>query len=101
MAERNEIGKISFEMNKKELEQISNSGKLGVFVEKATELFRRDLKAELVNSISSGSISLGCVNGEDDFGYIGPIGPLPHIITELDTLTNKLKEIEVLVKLNR
>lgn len=100
IGKRNEIGKISFEFNKKELEEIANSGKLGVFVEKATELFRQNLKAELVNNVSSGSTFLARF-ADDEFGTIGPRGPFPHIFAELETITNKIKEIEVFSKLNR
>jgi hypothetical protein len=97
--EKNEIGKISFEFDEKELKLISNSGRLGIFVEKATELFRRNLKAELVNSVASGSTSL--VRFDDDEYGTGPIGPFPHIFAELEALTGKIKEIEVLFKHNR
>ena len=94
------IGKISFEFDKKELEKIANSGKLVAFVEKATDLFRQNLKAELVSSVSSGSTSLVYLD-DDEYGTGGPIGPFPHIFAELETITNRIKEIEVFGKLNR
>jgi hypothetical protein len=99
MKERKELGKISFDFDKKQLEEIASAGNLGVFVEKATELFRQNLKAELVNSVSSGSTSL--VRFDDDEYGTGPKGPFPHIFAELETITNKIKEIEVFVKYNR
>jgi hypothetical protein len=44
MKVRNEIGKISFDFKKDEIEAIVASGDLEVFVNKATELFKYNLK---------------------------------------------------------
>jgi hypothetical protein len=55
MKEGNELGKISFKFDKKQLEEIARAGRLGELVEKAVALFRQDLKAELVSNVSSGS----------------------------------------------
>lgn len=97
MQEKNEIGKISFDFDKSQLEIIANTGKLGNFVENATELFKQALKAELVNRVSSGSVSLARF-GDYEFGSGGPIGPFPHVFAELDALTKRISNIEVLVK---
>lgn len=99
MKERNEIGKISFEFDEKELEEIATAGKLGAFVEKATDLFRQNLKAELVSNVSSGSTSLVRIDG-DDYGSGGPIGPFPPIFAELESIASRVKKMEVLIKHN-
>lgn len=100
MKESYEIGKISFDINEKELQAMASAGRLGIFVERATELFRRNLKSELVSNVSSGSTTL--VRFEDDeYGSGGPIGPLPHIFAELEMITNKVKEISGLIEINR
>jgi hypothetical protein len=94
MRKKNEIGKISFEFNKAEIEAIATKGDLSAFVDKATELFRLNLKAELVNGVSSGSTSL--VAYDDRYGT-GPKGPFPHIFKEIDMLkANLFEEIHVL-----
>lgn len=91
--ERKEIGKISFNLDEKELDHIVSTGRLGTFVERATELFRQNLKAELVNRVAAGSTSLVRF---DDYEYgTGPIGPFPHVFAELETLLNRVKEIEI------
>lgn len=95
METKNVIGTLRFEIDKKQLDEIANTGKLGVFVEKATDLFRRNLKAELVNSVSSGSMSLVRYD-YDDFGT-GPIGPFPHVFAELEAIASRIKTIEVLI----
>ncbi len=99
MKKRNEIGKISFDFDKKEIEEIVKAGRLGAFVEKATELFRLNLKAEMVNGISSGETSL--VHLADWEYGTGPIGPFPPIFAELDVLRNRINDIEASIKLNR
>lgn len=97
MKEKNKIGKISFEIDKKELEKIASSGKLANFVETATEHFRQNLKAELVNGVSSGATSL--VYFDDwEFGSGGPIGPFPHIFAELKTITDRMQKMEVVIE---
>ncbi len=97
MKRSTEIGKISFQFDKKQLEEIANAGKLGVLVDKATELFKRNLKAELVSSVSSGSTSLVRFEG-DEFGSGGPIGPFPHVFSELESITSRIKVLETLVQ---
>lgn len=94
--ERREIGKISFNIDEKELDQIVSTGKLGTFVEKATELFRQNLKAELVNRVAAGSTSL--IRFDDDEYGTGPVGPFPHVFAELETILNRVKEIEFTLK---
>lgn len=97
MQERMEIGKISFDIDKKQLEMIAASGKLGAFVDQATALFKQNLKAELVSSVSSGSTAL--VKFEDgEYGTIGPIGPIPQLFMELEAVVNKMNDIEVLFR---
>jgi hypothetical protein len=96
METKNIIGTLRFEMDKKQLDEIASTGKLGVFVEKATELFRHSLKAELVNSVASGSVSL--VRFEDDEYGTGPKGPFPHVFAELEAIASRMKNIEVLIK---
>ena len=98
MESRNSIGRISFELDKEELQRIADAGQLGDFVDKATELFRRNLKAELINSVAAGSTTLVRLDG-DDYGT-GPIGPFPHVFAELDRISTRLAEIELLVRPN-
>ncbi len=106
MAKRREIqdkkaiGAISFRFDKKALEEIANSGKLAVFVDKATELFRQDLKAELVSSASSGSTALARYD-DWEFGTVGPRPPIGPVFAELETIVSRLRNIEALVELNR
>ncbi|MCP4978030.1 MAG: hypothetical protein GY931_17920 [Maribacter sp.] len=95
----NEIGKIGFEFDKKQLGDIANAGKLGDFVEKATSLFRQNLKAELVNSASSGSTSFARYD-DWEFGTVGPIPPNWPLFEELESIVSRIKNIEVLVNLN-
>jgi hypothetical protein len=95
MNENFEIGKISFNFDKKELERITQTGKLGAFVEKATELFRQSLKGELVNNAASGATSLFRFD-DDEYGT-GPRGPFPHIFAELDVIAQRIKNIEIAV----
>ncbi len=99
MKEKNEIGKISFDFNKKELEEIVSAGKVGAFVDKATELFRQNLKAELVNSVAAGSTALFRYD-DDEYGT-GPKGPFPHVFAELESIVNRIKQIEVLFEINK
>ncbi len=98
MEAKNVIGTLRFEIDKKQLEEIAGTGRLGAFVEKATDLFRQNLKAELVNSVASGSMSL--VRFDDDEYGTGPRGPFPHFFAELDAISERIKAIEVLVKHN-
>lgn len=98
MEHKNLIGTLRFEIDKKQLDEIATTGKLGDFVEKATELFRQNLKAELVNSVSSGSMSL--LRFENDEYGTGPRGPFPHFFAELEAISKRIQSIEVLVRRN-
>ena len=48
MKEGRELAKITLKIDAEELNNITLSGRLEEFVTKATDIFRRDLKAELV-----------------------------------------------------
>ena len=97
MSKRNEIGKISFEFDKEQIAEIAAAGDLSNFVNKATELFRNDLKAQLVASTASGAIALARYNG--DYGTPWPWpGPIPGVFAELEAITKRLADIEALVK---
>ena len=98
MKDGKEIGTISFQMDKEEIERIASSGDLANFVETATELFRQNLKAELVNSVASGSTSL--VYMGQRYGT-GPYpGPFPHVFAELKTITDRIGKLEVAIERN-
>lgn len=92
MQEGKEIAKISFEIDPQQLEKISDSGRLEEFTTRATELFSRYLKFELVNKrASSGTTSFYRIH--DDFGNDGPWPPqwldnfeIESVITRLDAL---------------
>jgi len=96
MKDKRAIGKIMFEFDEREINEIANEGNLMNFVNKATDLFRANLKAELVNSVSAGSTSLFRMD-IDDFGTGGPIGPIPHVFMELEEVAKKMREIEILI----
>jgi hypothetical protein len=97
---KNTIGDISFSFDKRALEEIANSGKLAVFVDKATELFRQDLKAELVSRASSGSTAFARYD-DWEFGTVGPRPPIGPVFAELETIVSRIRDIEALVELNR
>ena len=87
-------------MDKEEIERIAGAGNLASFVETATELFRRNLKAELVNSVASGSTSLVYMDGERYGTGPFPIGPFPHVFAELKTITDRIGKLEVAIERN-
>ncbi len=92
MKRGNEIAKISFDIDTKELEKIADSGRLEEFTTRVTELFNRYLKFELVkNKASSGTTSFYRIHG--DFGNDGPWPPqwldnaeVESVITRIDAL---------------
>jgi hypothetical protein len=98
MKEKKEIGTISFQIDKEELERIASTGNLASFVETVTEHFRQNLKAELVSSVASGTTSLVYM-GDERYGT-GPKGPFPHIFAELKTITDRMEKMEVAIKRN-
>jgi hypothetical protein len=86
MAEKNEIGTITLKIDQQQLRKIATSGRLEKFIEKATELFKRDLKAELVKeSVSSSETALFLY--DDEFGT-GPRPPHWHNIARIELLTS-------------
>lgn len=99
MKDGKEIGTISFQMDKEEIERIASSGDLANFVEAATELFRQNLKAELVNNEASGSTSLAYIDDRYGTGPF-PIGPLSHVFAEIKTITDRIGKIEATIERN-
>ena len=88
-----EIGKITLEINPDQLKKIVQSGRLEVFVETATRLFNRDLKAELVKE-SVSSIGTELVSFDDDEYGTGPRPPHWWNIGRIDALVQRLDLIE-------
>ena len=96
MKEGSEIGKITFKIDPEKLKQIAHSGRLEDFVAKATDFFRRDLKAELVKeTVSSVETSLLFFD-DDEFGT-GPRPPWWHSIAQIDVLTTRIQALEQIV----
>ena len=96
MKEGSEIGKITFKIDPENLKQIVHSGRLEDFVAKATEIFRRDLKAELVKeTVSSVETSLFFFDG-DEF-LTGPRPPWWHNIAQIDQLATRIQALEQIV----
>ncbi len=92
MAEKNEIGTITLKINPEQLKKIANSGRLEEFVVKATEIFRRDLKAELVTETAS-SVATALFFEGDDF-WTGPRpGPWWNI-KYIEALTTRIEALE-------
>jgi hypothetical protein len=88
----NEIAKITLEINPEQLEKITDSGRLEEFVVKATEIFKRDLKAELVQEAVS-SVETALMMVDNDFG-VGP-RPLPwHNIARIERLATRVEKLE-------
>ena len=91
----NAIAEISFEIDPKELENIANSGRLEEFTSRATELFGRTLKYELVkNRASSGKTSLHLINGR--YGT-GPWPPVWLDKLDLDSIVTRVDALEKIV----
>jgi len=96
---KREIGKITLEINPEQLERIAGSGRMEEFIAKATTLFNRDLKAELVKgSASSVSTALAYMEN-DDFGT-GPRPPFWHNIAQIDELKARINTLEKVISLN-
>lgn len=92
MAEKNEIGTITLKINPEQLRKIANSGRLEEFVVKATEIFRRDLKAELVTETAS-SVATALFFEDDEFGT-GPRPPHWWNIKLIEALTTRIEVLE-------
>jgi hypothetical protein len=89
------IATISFEINPGELEKIAESGRLEEFTTRATELFSRQLKFELVkNRASSGKTSFYLI--DDEYGTMPrppwPPGWLDNL--KLDAIVTRLDALE-------
>lgn len=98
MKEGQEIGKMSFEFDGNQIGEIVAAGKLNAFIEKATELFRQNLKAELVSNVSSGAISLAHVSSiEGDIFLTGPRGPIHYVFKELERIERKMEALNSVV----
>lgn len=92
MAEKNEIGTITLKIDPQQLRKIANSGRLEEFVVKATEIFRRDLKAELVTETASSVATALFLEGDDFL-----TGPRPRPwwnIKDIEVLTTRIEALE-------
>lgn len=88
-----ELAKISFQIDAQQLKKITDRGQLEAFIAKATEIFARDLKAELVKeAVSSVGTSLFLFD-DDEFGT-GPRPPFWHNIARIEALTARLDALE-------
>ena len=88
-----ELAKITLKIDPEQLKKIAQSGRLETFIEKATELFRRDLKAELVKEATSSIDTSLFLLDDDEFGT-GPRPPWWHYIATLEALTKRIEVIE-------
>ena len=93
-----EIGKISLEIDSAQLKRIISRGSLEVFIEKATALFNRDLKAELVKE-SVSSVGTALVLFDDDEYGTGPRPPHWWNIGKIDAIAKRLDVIEMAIGL--
>ena len=99
MDKEKEIGKITLEIDPAQLKRIVRQGLLEAFIEKATILFNRDLKSELVKeSVSSVGTSLAFFD-DDEFGT-GPRPPHWWNIAKIDAISKRLDMIEMAIGLN-
>ena len=90
------IATISFEIDPKELENIADSGRLEEFTTRATELFSRYLKFELVkNRASSGATSFFLINGR--YGNDGPWPPGWLDKLDFESLVTRMDALEKIV----
>ena len=99
MEKGKDIGKITLEIDKKQLESIVNSGRLENFIETATTLFNRDLKANLVEA-SVSSVSTGLFLIDDDEYGTGPRPPHWWNIGKIDTIIKRIDQIEKTIGIN-
>jgi hypothetical protein len=95
-----EIGKITLEIDPAQLKRIVRHGLLETFIETATALFNRDLKAGLVaESVSSVGTSLLLLD-DDEFGT-GPRPPHWWNIGKIDAIIQRLDTIELAIGLRK
>jgi len=98
MDKQTEIGKITLEIDPAQLQRIVRHGLLEAFIEKATALFNRDLKAGLVaESVSAVGTSLLLLD-DDEFGT-GPRPPHWWNIGKIDAIIQRLDAIELAIGL--
>lgn len=96
---KKEIGKITLEINPEQLERIISNGRMEEFISKATKLFNRDLKAELVKGSASSVGTALAYMDNDDFGT-GPRPPFWHNIGQIDELKVRINALEKVINLN-
>lgn len=87
----NPIGSVTLDVDKDQIAEIAAAGRLEAFIERATELFRRDLKAELV---AGSAVRTELFAIDDDFGT-GPRPPFWHRIRSLELLEERVRELEI------
>ena len=94
MKEGRELAKITLKIDAEELNNITLSGRLEEFVTKATDIFRRDLKAELVKEAAT-SVETSLYLIDREYGTWPP-RPLPwHNIAKLESLETRLEALEL------
>lgn len=94
-----QIGNIEFGVDDEQLKEIAAVGRLEEFIARATELFSRDLRAQLeAETVSSLSTALFLI--DDEFGT-GPRPPLWHSIARADVLAHRLETLETAFQLER
>jgi hypothetical protein len=87
-----ELAKITLQIDAQQLRSIANAGRLEEFISKATEIFARDLKAELVKE-SVSSVGTALFLFDDEFGT-GPRPPFWHNIARIDALISRIDVLE-------
>ena len=99
MERKHQIGQIALQIDEGQLKKISEAGRLEEFVAKASALFARDLKSELVaGSVSSVTTNLVFFDN-DEFGT-GPRPPHWHNIGKIDDLQSRVNALEKVIGLN-
>ena len=90
--EDKELAKITLQIDAQQLRSIANAGRLEEFIAKATEIFARDLKTELVKE-SVSSVGTALFLFDDEFGT-GPRPPFWHNIARIDALIARIDVLE-------
>ncbi len=98
MSKEKEIGTITLKINAQNLEKIVQAGRMEAFIEAATTLFNRDLKAELVKE-SVSSVATALFQFDDDEYGTGPRPPHWWNIGKIDAINQRLDSIEKVVSL--
>jgi hypothetical protein len=94
MEKENQIAKIVLEIDPEQLREITGSGRLEKFVDAATEIFRKDLKAELVTQAAVVQTNLVMMYGR--YGT-GPRPPWWYDMGRVTKLEGDVAALKVLL----